>query len=324
MKLNKLASVAIVAALALWSSNAKTAPVGYRFETLNFSLTAAQQGQGFEYSETSSNVFVPTIKTLRITTKDLLSLLATAFDTNWPAGAQLALDDYSREIFVVDETGTNPVFSVSTGINVGDTNVVYFGFDSDTPVFTSKAWLVEKNSKLYHLTEGTHFERIFFHLFDERNGITNIDLNFDGLDVAETTTSIYSTTNTTPVSFTISEAALVAGDGIFNTGVWTVVKGKVTGSAKWNGNLPLPIPAPIQLPTNLPPIIFPTNPLPIQLPTNLPPIIFPTNPPPIQLPTNLPPIIFPTNPPPIQLPTNLPPIIFSTNPLPPIVVITAP
>ena len=287
MKSNKLTFAAIVTAFALWASNAQ-AQLLNRFETLNFSLVAMQQeiddsGPSGPYG----NVLLPNIETSKITSKDLLKYLATALNTNWPAGAQLALGEievpsgqgygpaFIQDIFVVDKTGTNPVFDVSTGINVGDTNVVYFSFDSDGTVVSSKSVTKE----LLRITAGTEFGKIFFHLFDEQNGITNTDLYFEGLNTIKFHSNMASTTNKIAEHGTTSEQAPVTGDGTFND-EWTVVKGKVTGSEKWElyG-------ARLIMPTNWPPIIITNIIIPhtnIFIITNRPPPGFhpTTNPPP--------------------------------------------
>src|ERR1039457_6002854 len=99
------------------------------------------------------------------------------------------------DIFVVDKTGTNPVFDVSTGINVGDTNVVYFGFDSDVTVFSAKNVSFERNEERLNSGTETGFGKIFFHLFNEQNGITNTDLYFDGHSTSESHSSSILITN---------------------------------------------------------------------------------------------------------------------------------
>ena len=301
MKSNKLTFATIAVVLALWASNAK-AQLLDRFEKLNFSLTAAQQETNIP--ETSyGNDDATTIKTLKITNKDLLRFLATAFDTNWPAGAQLALGEIEgpigiRDIFVVDKTGTNPVFDVSTGINVGDTNVVYFSYDSNGTVVSIKGASLAKTKGVLRISGETEFGKIFFHLFDEQNGITNTDLYFDGLNTIESHSSSILITNKITDYVTTSEQAPVTGDGTFND-EWTVVKGKVTGSEKWelHGIIAKPI-----MPTNWPPPIIITNIIPF---TNWPPIII----------TNIIPF---TN---IFIITNRPPPGFhpTTNPPPPII-----
>jgi hypothetical protein len=293
MKSNQPACVAIAVVLALWASNAQAQVLG-RFETLNFSLVAMQQeiddsGPSGPYG----NVLLPNIETSKITSKDLLKYLATALNTNWPAGAQLALGEAEVlsgpgygplpiiwDIFVVDKTGTNPIFDVSTGINVGDTNVVYFSYDSDGTVFSLKGVSLEKTKEVLRVSAETQFGKIFFHLFDEQNGITNTDLYFDGLNTIKFHSNMASTTNKIIEHGTTSEKAPVTGDGTFND-KWTVVKGKVTGSEKWEryGIAGPPIP-----PTNRPPIINTNIIIPhtnIFIFTNRPPRAYPTtNPPP--------------------------------------------
>jgi hypothetical protein len=220
MKLTKFAFTAIVAALALWASNVKASLGIPVFEKLNFSLTVVQQG--LDYSNSAPSTYLSTVETAKITSKDLLSFLATAFNTNWPAGAQLALNYNDKHIFVVDKTGTNPVFDVSIGINVGDTNVVYFSFDSNPTVFKGK-----EVDKVGGSRKEDHFGMIFFFLFSEQNGVTTTDLSFQGFDAAKLVESFGSTNDT----FGVDDAALVAGDGTLNSR-WTVIKGKVTGFGK--------------------------------------------------------------------------------------------
>src|SRR5208282_501606 len=179
MKMHKLASAVIIATLALWVSYAQAQAL-QPFPKLNFNLIAAQQE--LDVSETSSNVFVSTIKTFRITNKDLLDFLATALHTNWPAGAHLAR---AVGIIVVDKAGTNIVYDVNTGMNDGDTNVVFFTMDSDRTVVRSE---VEAKGELIAVTnefgpgvgfrgdsgsisvQGSNFGKIFFHLFYEQDG----------------------------------------------------------------------------------------------------------------------------------------------------------
>lgn len=220
MKPTKFAFTAIVAALALWASNTKASTGIPVFEKLNFSLTVVQQS--LDYSNSAPSTYLSTVETAKITSKDLLSFLATAFNTNWPTGAQLALNNLDKHIFVVDKTGTNPVFDVSIGINVGDTNVVYFSFDSNPTVFRGKEVLKTGGSR-----KEDHFGMIFFFLFSEQNGVTTTDLSFQGFAAAKLVESFGSTKET----FGVHDAALVAGDGTLNS-KWTVVKGKVTGFGK--------------------------------------------------------------------------------------------
>jgi hypothetical protein len=302
MKSKKPAFVVIAVVLALWAANAQAQVLG-RFEKLNFSLVAMQQeiddsGPPGPYG----NVLLPNIETSKITSKALLKYLATALNTNWPDGAQLAListvvpgeghafPEFVRDIFVVDKTGTNPVFDVSMGVNIGDTNVVYFSFDSDATVFSSKSASLEKINEILRFTAGTDSGKIFFHLFDEQNGITNTDLYFDGINATKFHSNTILTTNKLTMHETTNEQAPVSGDGTFDE-KWAVIKGEVTGSMEWKGFqirlFPNPSPPPITPPlfpgpgTNSPPILL-TN---IFTISNRPPGFFPTtNPlPPIRI-----------------------------------------
>jgi hypothetical protein len=85
--------------------------------------------------------------------------------------------------------------------------------------------------ELLRVAAGTDFGKIFFHLFNEQNGIINTDLYFDGLNTIKFHSITILITNKITGYGTTSEQAPVTGDGTFND-EWTVVKGKVTGSAK--------------------------------------------------------------------------------------------
>jgi len=270
VKSNKLACAAIVAALAIWAANAQA------FPKLNFSLVAVQQD--LDVSEKSSNFFVSTLKTSKITNKEILQFLATALNTNWPAGAQLV---QGVDMLVVDKTGTNILFDVGRGVNIGDTNVVFFTMDSDHPVGKSK---LEAEGDLIVFTNefgpgvgigtnggslkagGNNLRKVFFHLFYEQDGITNTDFYFDGLDEIEyrsdrvtfaATTSGYRITGYDNAS----GKAPVTGDGTFNL-EWTVIKGKVTSLSKQSGVIiPIPPQPPIFPPATNPPLEVVFSPL---------------------------------------------------------------
>jgi hypothetical protein len=252
MQLNKSALAVVITAIALWGESATGAPAGYNFRTLNFSLTAAQQVR--ESTGTASNTYVFTTRTCRITSKTLLSFLATAFDTNWPAGAQLALDPFQSELFVVDRTGTNPVCNVSSGINVGGTNVAYFSFEADMPVSVDDIVGFEKHDELRDFRRDTEFRKVYYHLFNEQNGATNTDLAFDGLSVVDACLTTAGATNPATVIGSACEQETVAGDGTFNLN-WTVVSGRVTTWWRLYPPGPLPI-MPNPFPTNSPPPII--------------------------------------------------------------------
>jgi len=223
MKFNHLASTVIVASLALWAAAVKAAPVTNQFERLNFTLVGEEQA--LDDVQTSPGVHTSTLRTLKIANKDILNLLAAAFKTNWPGGSQLALDNVNGDIFVVDKSGANPVLDLSIGLNVGGTNVTYFSFSANPPVISGKTVI---NNTSQHVSQ-TQYRKIFFHVFNEQNGVTNTDLAFDGLDKAELNEQI-KTTDT----INWKDDAEINGDGTF-VGTLLVFKGQVTGSGKWNG-----------------------------------------------------------------------------------------
>ncbi|MGO8836685.1 MAG: hypothetical protein ACLQAH_04070 [Limisphaerales bacterium] len=212
------------------ASHAKAIPTPYQFERLNFTLVVSHQV--LNAVQISPTVEVSAFSNFRINNKDLLNLLATAFNTNWPEGARLALEINSEDIFVVDKTGTNPVFDVTIGINEPDPtypSVVFFSHDSNPIVVNEK--LKTGLSGTFHTR--TTSGKIFFHLFCERDGTITTDLYLDGLGKVVVNRSFIPTSDTT----TRQETIPVTGDGTFNS-EWTVVKGAVTGSGKWKHPLP--------------------------------------------------------------------------------------
>jgi hypothetical protein len=252
-------------AASLWSPNAKA-------ELLNFNLTFTQQGSNIVNE--SSNVFESTLNNYRVNNKDLLKLLATTFGTNWPDGASLA--GVGPDLFVVDATGTNPVFNLSSGINVGDTNVTYFRFLFDEPVTRSRGKILPQSAgNLKRNTEGTDFGMVFFYLLNEQDGTNQTDLSFAGLRAGDFNSSMLeSNTPSGTVPFHLhlisNNRESVAGDGTLD-GIWTVVTGQVSSSSEFTGSFPPPPPF---LPPPLPPIIFTNFPPPRIINTNPPlPII---------------------------------------------------
>jgi hypothetical protein len=197
-------------------------PVTNQFETLNFNLTATKQGIiGLPVSAT---VTATEVTTSKINNQGLLAFLASAFNTNWPTGAKLALDIQSLNIFVVDKTGTNPIFNASTGVNdVANTNVAYFSFNTGSPVFSNRK---DTNGRV--LQETDH-KMVVFHLFNERNGTNDTDIYLSGL----ATTGFRTITAN---SATQSEEALIYGQGIFQNETWTVMSGNVTGTGTWRSS----------------------------------------------------------------------------------------
>jgi hypothetical protein len=106
--------------------------------------------------------------------------------------------------------------------------------------------LEKKNKSLFPATT-TQYGKIFFHLFNEQNGITNTDLCFDGLNVIETHSNMIGTSKGFTLHSTTSEQAPVTGDGIFDL-EWTVIQGEVTSSSERNQILSGPGPQPLIIP----------------------------------------------------------------------------
>lgn len=217
-----LAVIATVMVLAFGQLNAKPPgpanPPHYQFEKFNFNLVISQQDDN--YVERSPGVYISTIKKSKITNKTLLNFLASAFNTNWPVGAGLVWERHSSEVYVVDQTGTNLVFNLSAGVNIGGTNVVYFTLSANPNIFTGKE--VSNNGENF---QETAYGKIFGHLHSEQNGVTTTDFDFDGFDTAHF--------KITTAGSTVNDSASVSGDGTFQSGTWTEFTGGVTGAGKW-------------------------------------------------------------------------------------------
>jgi hypothetical protein len=173
------------------------------------------------------------IEDSRVKTEDILKLLATALNTNWPADTKLAIDNWGGQIFVTDKSG-KPIFNVSSGINVGDTNVVYFSFGSSGSIAEGRSDGNDMKLKYY--------KKVCFHLFCEQNGIPSIDWSFDGIDVSDSSED-------SQLLLTTHDEASVTGSGseIDNTTYPWVINNPapviITGVVKGSGRVHLvPIP----------------------------------------------------------------------------------
>jgi hypothetical protein len=260
IKWNQLAVLNVVLALALWVSPASEAFQTY-LQPINFKLTLAQQ-----QVETHTNAYPSfSINTVKLTNKSLLGVLASAFDTNWPAGADLAMDRFSGNLYVVDATGTNPVFNVSQGVSVDETNVAFFRCEFDLPVSKNQTLVrARPGGASEHSIGGTRYGMVFFQLFIEQDGVTNADLSFAGLNTADFRSHFIQSSNVVPAftdySYQTKETMSVMGDGVFDE-AWSVVEGTVTSQLELKGISPVgtPIMPPPQPPPQ-PPIIFPPPP----------------------------------------------------------------
>jgi hypothetical protein len=228
MKLTKLTFTAMVAAFAVWTSNAQVIPGGYyRFEKVSFSLVIRQQA--LNHQSIGSGIW--TVKTMRMGNKELLKYLAEAFHTSWPAGAQLAVlsdtrDIYPiyRQIYVLDKAG-NPLSSGNWGYYLNETNNAYFRVNCGLSVKAGKyanRWPLET----YNIT---HSQIISFELYRiEDDPSVYTDLKFQGLDTEMYSQRMSYYTNT----ISMVDHANLCGDGTMND-TWTVVSGRVTVAGKW-------------------------------------------------------------------------------------------
>jgi hypothetical protein len=240
MKIANSAVTALVAALALGASSAQAQvllePV-HEFEPLHFALVAGQTTNVETVVSSNTTNSTAIIKHSKITTQNLLSFLATAFNTNWPGGAQLALDNWTGHIFVVDKAGTDPLYDASVGITNGSVKTVYFSCRTDGYDVYQDDPPIRHHSPNEPSYRETRYGKIFFHLFSEQNGSAATDLSWDGLDTSELTAA----TNDIVIQ---ADTAPVTGSGVFENGTATVITGEVSGSGTWYSppvNEPLPL-----------------------------------------------------------------------------------
>jgi hypothetical protein len=223
----------------------------------------------------------------------------------WPAGARLAEDRSSLGLFVVDATGTNPVFNLTTGINDGFTNETFFRFVSGATLTRDHGVIAPDQGGVPVLhTGGTYYSLGSFQLINIQNGTNQTELFFNGINKTDYSSSALQ--NQSPFEIlpvykelNLDESESVTGEGMLD-GVWTVVEGEVTGSLKLKDVSFSPV-EPV-----FPPLPFPALPPPVVLQPIQPITIITTPPPVIIIVTNRPPIIIVTNRPlPIVLHPNL-------------------
>jgi hypothetical protein len=230
MKLIKSLIIAGAVALTLeaFQAGAQSSPVPhiavtYQFEPLNFSLAITEQNLN-NVEQSTNGVYVSTASSQKLTTPMIVQFLGEAFGSNWPTGAKLALNNMDQNIYIVDKTGTNPVFNVSQGINVGGTNIVHFTFSANGAVVEGKwgmhASVVQKDTDL---------RQVFFDLLVEQEGVVQVNLYFYGMD-----TSNYAQASTGIV--TQHDIVNVTGDGTaFGNNL--EINGNVSGSGTWRAAL---------------------------------------------------------------------------------------
>jgi hypothetical protein len=168
-------------------------------EIIDVKLTACQQG--LEGSPIKANVYKSTVVKVRITTKDVLDLIATAYATNFPAGAKLFVADGNAQVL---NTNGAVLLDVDAGIFEAEGGEeVYSGLEKDTATGSYS----ERGSSVGHfyldVGEDDHF--------------------YVGGLVAYQYSEAYST-GKYKTAFSMN----AAGDGYFG-GDFSVLSGKVTG-----------------------------------------------------------------------------------------------
>jgi hypothetical protein len=127
-----------IAVLAFAFSTVRAAvffvPTGPATFNLNSAVYApAQQNAKTNQTATSTNItqfFKSSLTKTPFSSSNMLALLANSFNTNFPAGSQIALQPGG--LFVVDITGTNIIFSASSVVS----------FQSDATFFSSTETLI--------------------------------------------------------------------------------------------------------------------------------------------------------------------------------------
>lgn len=191
----------------------------YEFETLNFNLIASRQAFVQVPISQSTTASKAIIRQSKLTTWDIMAVLAAAYGTNWPVGAKLALDRRTDAMYVFDRTGKNPVCNLTTGIDDG-TNLVCFNCDSHITVYADQPInpRFTCRQKLYG--------KMSFRLFVARNDLVYTDLRFDGATIGDQRM-------TAENQIIQDDSANITGDGLFSDGTLMMVTGQVTGTGRW-------------------------------------------------------------------------------------------
>jgi hypothetical protein len=237
MKLIKLASMTIMATLALGIYSAKaTSIVGTttNYSTLKVALTVKQQAA----DTTNGDNIIYKITTTKLTNKELLSFLGTAFSRTWPAGAQLEYDWTFNQAIVADTTGTNVLFYCGNGVTtngVTDTNVIasltlYWDYSMSGGVYSGKDDEATRGSTSFDEYTLAYFV-LFYDVLSDDTAYT--DLYGYGQDASKYTEKW---TSAATHKWTDTESINLAG-----TGYWSdepaVFTGTISAKGKGNGTL---------------------------------------------------------------------------------------
>jgi hypothetical protein len=114
-------------AVSIITAGVIATPVGPPIGPFQCKLTAITQDQSLTITSSKTNTTATATNTtivLKATTKkapfgnpELFALIENSFNTNFPAGSQLAA--LATEIVIVDSTGTNVIFNPSTVMTIG-------------------------------------------------------------------------------------------------------------------------------------------------------------------------------------------------------------
>ena len=194
-----------------------------QFEPINFNMTVYLQ-------LVSTNTNVAAVVSEKMTTATLLKSFAIAFGvTNWPAGAKLALELQSGDVYVVDKTGKKPIFDLSNGTNdiEGTTNSIY-----DEVFFRleplGNSLIAGKVNQRGSLTDS---EATYMPIqFEYKDVQAATDMFFYGLDV-----SVYKLTSKQVATQT--DYAYLSGSGTLGASplgaIDAVSTGQFSGSGSW-------------------------------------------------------------------------------------------
>ena len=128
MKLTKLACVALSATIVFGIKAAAAEDAGYTADHQNLSFALEARAQLPQTYNPKTHVYTDNYKTVKLTNKDILALMAFLAQTTWPKGAQLEYDDISEQVIVADKTGNNVLFYCGDGV---DNEGLYGYFDMD-------------------------------------------------------------------------------------------------------------------------------------------------------------------------------------------------
>lgn len=137
--------MAVVSLFGFHTTSVSAAPSNTNAMTVRFSFTATTQGGITGVTNANSTNLTYKVNKFRFTDKDMLTLLATEFNTTFPDGAELGLTT-SLDFVVLDKAG-NIFKNVST--NLSDSSYVFNITNNSSPVMAAKiAFTANKTSEV--------------------------------------------------------------------------------------------------------------------------------------------------------------------------------